>query len=120
MSAVLREAACPPWCDANHGTGEGNPGLVLGGHYSRPASLGAGSHFTDQLLVRLYAPPGAAPAEVGITGFRPGAPRLFTDTEQAGQLARLVDQLAGATPAQHKALAAAIREAVITTTGPAR
>ena len=107
--------ACPPWCVSDHG-GEQISGRACVGH-------AGGIDFGDEGLDGIWAcailgdRPQDRPEDrpqVGITGHRyrrPGSPSVHLPHYGAEDLAAIVEMLAGATPDQHRELAAAIRKA---------
>ncbi len=97
---------CPPWCTVDH--------AALAGSF--PATY----HGTEAPVID--TPSGYVNATAYQDGFSDDAPQialtclapggaLLVGVGDSGKLAALVEQLAGATPEQHRELAAAIRKA---------
>jgi hypothetical protein len=103
---------CPPWCTADH-DGQLFPGYFTKSHGGENTLAG----FDLPISVRPSLAPSWDAPRVQVAGV---APSLFL--EDGASLAELIDRLAGATPEQHRELAAAIRKAaaVIEDAGGAR
>ena len=101
---------CPPWCTAGHGR------LIAGG-------ITVSAHRGDTAAVTLgedgcvLTSPVWLPGEgrAGVLVITPAGGSLFLAPGTARDLASLVEQLAGATPDQHREAAAAIRAAAAVT-----
>ena len=106
---------CPPWCATDHHR-EITPGTYLSSHAGPSTDIGGfRGHPHDMISAVAVQFPSSGRQEVLIRGYRSGRedpdPSTYIRPDEAEGLAGLVEQLAGATPAQHRALAAAIRAA---------
>jgi hypothetical protein len=108
---------CPPWCQTDH-----DEILSLAGHFlfhgGPPADieLTGKTSAPDKITARAFhVGDPRFEAVVSVAALRHGTdgqqPHLWLTPGDAGDLAGLVDMLAGATPARHRELAAAIRRA---------
>ena len=113
---------CPSWCTRDHSRTDLVPAhigdrAVIGGFRARPY---------DEITARAaHVNPGYGDPKVWLDATRAGAqaeaPYAWLDPETAVTVARLAEMLAGATAAQHRALAAALRDAAaLITAGGAR
>ena len=97
---------CPSWCVTDH--------AQYGFHGGEGITVYAPQFHSCRVRALRYSYPGAPPAvEVAASGIFSVSPG------DAGKLADLIEQLATATPEEHRALAAAIRRAAETITQPA-
>lgn len=114
MQDLPGRPACPPWCETDH---DRRP---ASSHQGRRAVIHVPgrAEFPDEITVEPVAHLAARPRVEPYV--RLGALRLAHDEASpflaltpadAAQLAGIVDMLAGATPDQHRELAAAIRHA---------
>ena len=105
---------CPRWCVTDHEERIGKSCLQLGYH-------------GDEAVI-IHTPSGMAAVSAYQDGFSDDAPQIalsclavngcvLVDAGDSGKLAAFVEQLADATPDQHRELAAAIRQAAATITG---
>jgi hypothetical protein len=95
---------CPPWCVTDHNR-ELIPGALSASHSSELAHPGAGTGIAAVLF------PSSGEPEVQVCTPGAGGGSIFLPARTAGYLAVLIGELAAATPAQHRELAAAIRHA---------
>jgi len=113
MTRVNRDGhPCPPWCASDHDE-ELAPGHFYVTHSTDHALVLLGEY--DRVRVSGVLFPSDGKGAVHVSG---GDAPLFVDPKHAEGLAALADLLAGATPEQHRALAAAIRQAAETITQP--
>jgi hypothetical protein len=101
---------CPPWCVTDHDE------QLIPGHFS--TAHGAAGEFIGPASARAILHPAAGDAaevQVCTSGIDGGS--LFLEPVKAGYLARMVEDLASATPETHRELAAAIRQAAADITG---
>jgi|SRR5580704_4679742 hypothetical protein len=94
---------CPPWCTADHDQ-ELLPGSFSTAHSSEGAHA-AGATVTAVLFPSVREPE----VQVCTPGVDGGS--IFLPAREAGYLAVLIRELAGAAPEEHRELAAAIRRA---------
>jgi len=97
---------CPPWCTVDHGELVGSFPLTY--HGTRTPVIETPSGYVNASAY--HEGFGDAPPQIALTCLAPGG-ALLVDAGDSGKLAALVEQLAGATPDQHRELAAAIRQA---------
>ena len=108
---------CLPWCTVDHCERIGSRGLRLSYHGTESPVIATPSGYVSAMAYQ--------------DGFSDDAPQvslscltsagsLLVDTGDSAELAALVEQLADATPDQHRELAAAIRQAaaIITAADP--
>jgi hypothetical protein len=105
---------CPRWCAVDHDAGGGYFYLFHGGETAWVEVPGKMRDYADVIHVRAIRGgyPGDAP-QVDVSATRHGTadPHAWIAPREAEPLAVIVEMLAKATPAQHRALAAAIRQA---------
>jgi hypothetical protein len=110
---------CPPWCQIDHDEvhGASHSYLFHGGPITRVEMRGKRAALpSDEIFARAFhaGDPDDKPV-VAVSSYRIGAagqdPGIWLGPADAGDLAGLVEMLASATPAQHRQLAAAIRQA---------
>jgi hypothetical protein len=98
---------CPPWCEADHDKPIGKSGVFVSHHSTEvpPISFPAG-----YVIASAYQDGFSdAPPQIWIGSLN--GPPMFIDPGHAASLAALAEMLAGATPEQHRELAAQIRKA---------
>ena len=88
---------CPPWCVTDHGK--------YSFHGSARIAVAAAEYRTFHVRAIQHPGPGHREIQVG------GDCLVYVRSDDAADLAVLIEQLAGATPEQHRELAAAIRQA---------
>jgi hypothetical protein len=93
----MTETACPQWCVTDHDR--------FSFHGSGPVTVEAPQHRTCHVRAVQYAAGGGPLVQVAADG------TIRVPADDAGDLAAVIEQLAGATPEQHRELAAAIRKA---------
>jgi hypothetical protein len=103
---------CPPWCETDHEKYDFHGGTAAG--VEVPGRMRGMPDEIRARPVRLGEPD--YPPQVAVAGTRHGLggtgdPSVWLSARDALGIAALVDMLAGATPARHRALAAAIRRA---------
>lgn len=99
---------CPPWCVTDHDTTFGRGKFTLDYHGGDAPMIRTPSGYVHATAYQ-HGHGGDAP-QVALTA-RKAAGVMMADVSDAGRLAAIVEQLADATPEQHLALAAAIRQA---------
>jgi hypothetical protein len=108
---------CPPWCEVDHDT-TGTSGIRASHHGTEPPVIS----FRDGYVTASAYQNGFSdePPQVWIGSLN--GPTTLIDSGQAAVLADLAEMLAGATPDQHREMAAQIRQAAaqITAAGGAR
>ena len=105
---------CPPWCEVDHEKPVTRAGLLAGHHVTRVPVIEAGAGYVH--------------ASACQDGFSADAPQIALSARRthgsvlvgvryAENLAVIIEQLATATPDQHRELAAVIRQAAADITG---
>lgn len=115
---------CPPWCTVDHetDTGGGHRYLFHGSETARVRVPGKVKYAEDVIYVRAIHPgwTDGEPPQVDVSATRYGtddpSPQAWISPRDAEGLAVIVEVLAKASPAQHRQLAAAIRQAAATMT----
>jgi len=95
---------CPSWCVTDHDQ-EALPGVFRTSHGSEPVHTAAWTIVSAALFASSSVP------EVQVCTPGEDGGSIFLPAHKAGYLAGLIEQLAGATPAHHRELADAIRQA---------
>jgi hypothetical protein len=114
---------CPPWCVTDHETdhGSGHRFIFHGTETTRVDVPGKVKGIPDVIFTRAIHPgwPDCEP-QVAVSATRQGTdgpgPNAWISPRDAEDLAAIVEMLAKASPAQHRLLAAAIRQAAATIT----
>ncbi len=105
---------CPPWCVTGHDE-EFGPGIFADVHATGQTGIGTGEYGSVRVGGCLMPSTGLRRVHVSL----PPWPPLFLSAVAAETVACLAEQLATATPEQHRELAAAIRQAAAVITGEA-
>jgi hypothetical protein len=88
---------CPPWCVTDHSK--------YGFHGSETITVEAPQYHQQHVRGVQFPVPAGPQVRVG------GGASVYVPSGDAGELAALIEELADATPEQHRELAAAIRQA---------
>ena len=110
---------CPSWCETDHETPQGDTGWTYefhGGPVTRIKVPGTIGSWPDEVRTRPVHDGRSDDAPfILVSGTRNGAsgpdPNAWVSLRDARDLVAVIDMLAGATPDQHRELAAAIRTA---------
>jgi hypothetical protein len=110
---------CPAWCTTDHHTPFGGTGLYFDYHRGETGNVAlSGGHRDDHVSAGAARTASTDPGTVWVMVSRRGFKALIMQRDQAGaaELAALLEQLAGATPAQLRRIAAEVRAAADLTT----
>ena len=98
---------CPPWCEIDHDETVGKSSIFVSHHTTEvPAISFPDGYVTASAYQNGFSD---APPQIWIGSLN--GPTTLIDPGQAAVLADLAEMLAGATPDQHRELAAQIRKA---------